>query len=141
MLVFSYAVELDTVEPSAEGYDSLVRDAIKAYRTRAACFETKGDTASARRDAKRAETLEAKLKRPESGGSVAGAAWTVQVRNEWAEPVTLIIAGVSYTLPPGELKTLPTPTASANYEMIAGPHRITGTIDAGKTYRVKPPAK
>jgi hypothetical protein len=139
MLVFSYAVELDASDPAAESYESLVREAIKAYRLREACFEAKGDVASARRDGKRVEALETKLKRPEALGSVAGAAWTVQVRNEWAEPVTLIIAGVSYTLPPGEQKTLPTPTASAPYEMIAGPHRITGTIDAGKSYRVKPP--
>jgi hypothetical protein len=60
-------------------------------------------------------------------------------QNERAEPVTLVIAGISYTLPPGKSKTLSTPDGSFAYEMVAGPHRIAGTIEAGKTYRVRPP--
>jgi hypothetical protein len=141
MLVFSYAVELDAVEPSADGYEALVRDAARAYRLRAACSEVKGNATAANRDVKRADVLTAKLKRPESATAAnAPAAGRVEVRNDWPEPVTLVIAGVSYTLPPGESKALPAPAASVPYEMIAGQYRVTGTIDAGKSYRVRPPS-
>jgi hypothetical protein len=137
MLVFSYAVELDAVEPTSDNYESLVREAIKAYRARAACLTSKADTANARRDSKRADALAAKLKRPEpTNSAVAG---RVEVRNEWPEPVTLTIAGISYSLPPGEAKTLPIQGDSASYEMIAGTHRVSGTVEAGKSYRVRPP--
>ena len=33
MIVFSYAVELDIADPKADGYDDLLREAAKAYRT------------------------------------------------------------------------------------------------------------
>jgi hypothetical protein len=132
MLVFSYAVELDAVDAKSDGYEALVKEAAKAYRMRAACAEARADKVAAARDIKRADALEAKVKRPDDKG-------TVTVRNEWAEPVTLVIAGVSYTVPPGESKTLPTPAGSFPYEMTAGSHKVTGTIEAGKTYRIKPP--
>jgi hypothetical protein len=133
MLVFSYAVELDAADPKGDGYEALVREAVGAYRSRAACHEARGDVRAAQRDAKRAEALEAKLRKDTPVGQVT-------VRNDWAEPVTLVIAGVEYTLAAGETRTLATPAGSASYEMRAGPHRITGTVDAGKSYRVKPPA-
>jgi hypothetical protein len=140
MLVFSYAVELDATDQKADGYEDLVKEASRAYRARAACSQARGNKVAAGRDLKRAETLEAKVKRPDNKDAVAGGSpGSVTVRNEWAEPVTLTIAGISYTVPPGEAKTLPTPTGSFPYEMMAGSHRITGTIDAGKTYRIKPP--
>jgi len=132
MLVFSYAVELDATDPKAEGYAALVKEAAKAYRLRAACAEARADKASARRDVKRAEALEAKVKRPDAKDSVI-------VRNEWTEAVTLVIAGTVYTVAAGESKTLPAPAGSFPYEMTAGSHRVTGTIEAGKTYRIKSP--
>ncbi len=58
MLVFSYAVELDAADPKADGYNDLLRAAIKAYRARAACLKAKGDAgACAPRDGKQAEKL------------------------------------------------------------------------------------
>jgi hypothetical protein len=133
MLVFSYAVELDATDAKAEGYEALVKEAAKAYRSRAACAEARADRTSARRDIKRAETLEAKVKSPDSKDSVT-------VRNEWTEPVTLVIAGATYTVPAGESKTMPAPSGSFSYEMSAGTHRVSGTIEAGKTYRIKSPS-
>lgn len=133
MLVFSYAVELDIADAKADGYEPLVKEAAKAYRLRAACAEARADKVAAGRDLKRAEALEAKVKRPENKD-------TVTVKNEWSEPVTLVIAGASYTVPAGESKTLVTPAGSFPYEMTAGSHKVTGTIEAGKTYRIKAPA-
>jgi hypothetical protein len=144
MLVFSYAVELDAADPQASSYEDLVREAVKAYRARALCFISRGDGIAGRRDQKRADTLEAKVKKADepnrSAATSSGLPGRVTVSNDWADPVTLVIAGVSYTLAPGGAKTLPTPTGTFAYEMVAGPHRLTGTIEAGKTYRVKPPA-
>jgi hypothetical protein len=136
MLVFSYAVELDAADPKSDNYEALVREATKAYRTRAACARAKGDGVAAARDLKRADALDATVQKPASPGDGN----RVVVRNEWGEPVTLVIGGVTYTLPPGEERTLATPAGSVPYEMLAGPHRVTGTLDAGRTYRVKPPS-
>jgi hypothetical protein len=140
MLVFSYAVELDAVDPQSDGYDALLREAIKSYRSRATCSARLGNSTAASRDLKRAGALTAKLKKPDSG-SVEGPTATSQVtiRNEWPDAVTLVIAGRSYSVPAGGEKTLPSPSGTFSYEMVAGPHRVTGTIDAGKTYSVKPP--
>jgi hypothetical protein len=143
MLVFSYAVELDAADSQADSYAELVKEAARAYRARAACYKAKGQAVAMQRDLKRAETLEAKVKKPGDQESPAAKAGTlpgrVTVQNEWADPVTIVIAGVTYTLPPGKAKMLATPAGSFPFEMVAGPHRVTGTIDAGKTYRVKPP--
>jgi hypothetical protein len=132
MLVFSYAVELDATDAKAEGYEALVKEAAKAYRQRAACAEARADRVAARRDIKRAEALEAKVKSADSKDSVT-------VRNEWNEAVTLVIAGATYTVPAGESKTLPAPSRSFSYEMSVGPHRVSGTIESGRTYRIKSP--
>jgi hypothetical protein len=141
MLVFSYAVELDAVDPQSDGYDALLREAIRAYRSRAACSTRLGNSTAASRDLKRAGALTAKLKKSDSGSVVEGPTATSQVtiRNEWPDAVTLVIAGRSYSVPAGGEKTLPSPSGTFSYEMVAGPHRVTGTIDAGKTYSVKPP--
>ncbi len=132
MLVFSYAVELDVVDAKSDGYESLVKEAAQAYRLRAACAEARADKVAAGRDVKRAEALEAKIKKPDDKSIVT-------VRNEWAEAVTLVIAGVTYTVPPGETKTLPAPSPSFPYEMTAGSYKVSGTIQAGQTYRIKTP--
>jgi hypothetical protein len=143
MLVFSYAVELDAADPQADSYAELVKEAVRAYRSRAACFKARGQAIAMQRDLKRADKLEATLKKAsDPGPQVANSATLpgrVTVQNEWADPVTIVIAGVSYSLPPGKAKTLATPAGSFSYEMVAGPHRLSGTIDSGKTYRVKPP--
>jgi hypothetical protein len=143
MLVFSYAVELDAADANAETYAELVREAVTAYRSRAACYNTTGDTAAAGRDRKRADVLEAKLKKPgddkQASPDASRLPGKVVIANDWADPVTVVIAGISYTLPAGGTKTLPSPTGSFPYEMLAGAHKVTGMIEAGKTYRVKPP--
>ncbi|SRR5579871_880204 len=132
MLVFSYAVELDAADPKADGYETLLREAVQAYRARAGCHRARADIVAESRDLKRAAALDAKLA---NGGS----AGRVTVRNDWELPVTLVIAGATHTLSPGETRSLPAPPGSSSFEMQAGPHRITGTVEAGKSYRINPP--
>jgi hypothetical protein len=137
MLVFSLAVELDVLDARAEGYNDVLQAAARAYRKRAACWQAKGEARAAERDVQRAEKLEARLKQ---AGERAKAPSPVTVHNGWGEPVTLVIAGVTYVLQVGETKTLTSPAGSFAYEMQAGPHRIQGTITAGQTYNVTAPS-
>src|SRR5947209_19035773 len=87
MIVFSYAVELDAAGPKADGYDDLLREAAKAYRTRAACLRAKGDAEASARDVKRADKLEAKAKKADgkdkAADAPAGPPARVTLRNDW----------------------------------------------------------
>ena len=136
MIVFSYAVELDIADPKADGYDDLLRDAIRAYRTRAACLQAKGDAEAAGRDLKRADKLEAKVKKAAAGRGGPRRAPTGQVtlRNDWTDTLTITIGGVPYTLRVGETKTMPAPTGTFTYEMQAGWSSVQGTLNSGRTY-------
>ena len=142
MLVFCYAVELDAADAEADGHNDLLLQAARAYRTRAACLQAKGDPEAARRDVKRAERLEAKVKKADGEGKAEGAParppGRVTVRNNWDGPVTLVIADVSYPLQVGETKELAAPEASFPYQLQAGPHRIKGTMSAGRAYTIGP---
>jgi hypothetical protein len=147
MVVFSYAVELDIADPKADGYDDLVRNASKAYRTRAACLEAKGDKDAAGRDQRRAEKLEAKAKSAADKAQAADAppattASHVTLRNDWTDTLSIVIGGVSYTLRVGETRTVPSPTGSFPYEIQAGGNRAQGTLESGRSYSlaVHPPA-
>jgi tetratricopeptide (TPR) repeat protein len=135
MLVFSYAVEVDAADSKSNSYSDLVEAAAKAYRTRAACFQAKGDAEAAQRDAKRAEKLQAKVKTDKAPG-VTG---RVTLRNDWTDPLTLVIAGVSYTLQAGQTKTVAAPLGTFSYEMQAGPLRTTGTLEEGRSYSFRAP--
>ena len=138
MLVFSYAVELDAADPKTDGYNDLLRAAIKAYRVRAACFRAKSDARAALRDGGQAEKLEAKVKKSDEkgGASVAEAepSGRVTVRNDWGQPLTLFIAGAPYPLQAGETRTLPTPAGTFPIEMQAGPYRVKETMESGRSY-------
>ena len=140
MLVFSYAVELDAADPKADGYGDLLQEAIKAYRSRAACLQAKGDSDAAQRDLKRAEKLEAKGKKAGEKDAPPAPTARLTVRNDWGQPLTLFIAGASYTLKAGETKTLTTPAGTVSYEMQAGPYRVGGTMEAGRSYSLASPA-
>ena len=134
MLVFSYAVELHAAS-NTNAYGELLGAAAKAYRTRGACFQAKGDAEAAQRDAKRAEKLEAKVKKDKST-EVPG---RVTLRNDWTDPLIVAIAGVSHTLKVGESKTVPAPLGAFSYEMQAGPLRTTGTLEEGRSYSFRAP--
>jgi tetratricopeptide (TPR) repeat protein len=142
MLVFSYAVELDVTDAKADGSDALLREAARAYRTRAACLQARGDVEAARRDVQRAENLETKARKADKEAKPAEAPGKlpgrVTVHNGWSAPVTLVIAEVRYTLQVGETRTLVIPAGSSPCEVEAGPHRFKGTLEAGGTYNIVP---
>ena len=130
-IVFSYAVELDLADPKADGYDDLLRDAAKSYRTRADCLGAKGDKEAAARDVARAADMEAKAKKGRAPGAPAG---QVTLRNDWTDALTVVVGDGRYTLRVGETKVIPAPAASFSYEMQAGPYSVKGTLSAGRTY-------
>jgi hypothetical protein len=145
MLVFSYAVEFDLMDPKATDADDFLREAAKAYRQRAACYRSLGALEnSAQRDIKRAEAIEAKIKKTPDATTTtekpaADLPGRVKVYNGWNAPVTLVIAGVPHKLDVGETRTLPVPNGSSPYEIQTGQHRIKGTLEAGGAYNIKPP--
>jgi hypothetical protein len=136
MLVFSYAIEIDAADPKADGYNDLLREAAGAYRKRAACSRARGEAEAAARDQRRAEEFEAKVKAAVVPARLTG---RVTLINNWNASVTLVLADVSYTLQPGETKEVATPPGAFSYEIQTGPHRVTGTMEAGQRYTVGPP--
>ena len=56
--------------------------------------------------------------------------------------LTVVVAGVPYTLAAGETRTVPSPAASFPYEMRTGPYVVRGVFEAGRSYSlgVHPPA-
>jgi hypothetical protein len=55
--------------------------------------------------------------------------------------VTLLVGGVAYYLGEGEQKAVPVPAGSVECEMLAGPHRLAGTLQAGKAYTIRIPSR
>src|SRR5439155_25009330 len=122
MIVFSYAVEIDAADAKSDGYRDLLRDAARAYRTRAACLRAGGAGGAAARDVRRAEKLETKAKQADEKDAATAAAppkplRQVAVRNAWTDTVTIVIAGASYTLRVGESVKISAPAATFPYEL------------------------
>ena len=143
MLVFSYAIELDADDPKGDGYNDLLREAARAYRTRSACLQARGETAAAERDLRRAGLLNAKIKKAvekekaqQARDDLPGKA---TVSNYLSEPVTLLISGITYTFRAGETKTMATPLGSFPYEMQLGTYKVTGNLNAGQAYNIGMP--
>jgi hypothetical protein len=146
LLVFSYAVELDLVDAKAADLDDFLREAASSYRKRAACLRTLGamETA-AQRDIRRAEALEARIKKANNPGKVTPAGppellGRVTIHNAWSEPVTIVIAGVAHSFNGEETRTVAVPEGSSPYEIQAGQHRVKGTLEAGGRYNIKAPS-
>jgi hypothetical protein len=141
MLVFSYAVEVDARGGTGDSeLEDLLTEAAKAYRDRGACFLAKGDGEAERRDVRRAENLEARLKKDARADKVAAdgpvGANEILLRNGWKEAITVIVGGKEYSLQVGERKRIVAPAASFAYEVKGGSGSNTGTLEAGKAYRI-----
>jgi hypothetical protein len=54
--------------------------------------------------------------------------------------VRLEVGGASYRVGPGEERSIPAPAVTGDYEVQAGPYRQTWTLQAGKTYTIRPPS-
>jgi hypothetical protein len=144
MVVLFYAIEAEVLKDvEAPDRGRFLGETARAYRARAKCREALGRQEAARVDRERADGLEAEAKRlasvPPKGNE--GAAGQVEVTNGWTEPVTLVVDGVSYRLDVGEHKAVPASAGSAAYEMQAGRHRQTGTLEAGKAYTIRVPSR
>jgi hypothetical protein len=139
MAVLFYAIEAEILTNlEAPDRADFLAEAARAYRARAQCLEALGRQKAAQADRQRADGLEADAKKVASTApkrkDVAGG--PIRVINAWTEPVTLVVGGVTYRLEVGEQKAIPAPAAPVAYEMLAGPYRKTGTMEAGKTYTI-----
>jgi tetratricopeptide (TPR) repeat protein len=145
MLVFSYAVELDLTDAKTAEMDDFLREAAASYRKRAACLRTLGALEpAAQRDIRRAEALEAKIKKVAQPSKVTAAGppellGRVTIHNGWTEPVTVVIAGVAHPFKVEETRTLAVPEGSSPCEIQSGSHRVKGTLESGGRYNIQPP--
>jgi hypothetical protein len=140
MAVLYYAVETEVLnEVEAPDRPAFLTEAARAYRARGGCLEALGRQKAAQDDRKRADGLEADAKKlpAPAAKSKEGTGGQVQFVNAWTEPVTLVVNGVTYRLEVGEQKSIPAPASSVGYEMVAGPYRKAGSVEAGKTYTIR----
>ena len=141
MAVLFYALEAEILnELESSGRAKFLAESAGAYRARGQCLASMGKPNEATVDRKRADNLEADAKKLESPvpqateKAVAG----IQVTNAWTQPITLVIAGASYRLEIGEQKSIPASSNTVAYEMLAGVHRESGILKAGKSYAIRP---
>ncbi len=140
MLVLLYAVEVEVLTTlETPGRDKFLVEAAAAYRDRSKCLARLGRTDAADADRKRADALETEARKVATAAAKANPSGEVQVVNAWTEPVTIVVNGVSYRVEVGATQAIPLSGATASYEMRAGPHRTTGTLEAGKSYTIRPP--
>jgi hypothetical protein len=140
MVVLLYAVEAEVLTSlEAPGRGKFLAETAGAYRARGKCLAQLGRDSAAAADRKRADDLDAEARKVLAAEPKAKPAAEVQVLNNWTEPVTLVVDGVSYRIEVGATRAVPLSGTSVSYEMLAGPHRTTGTLEAGKTYTIRPP--
>jgi hypothetical protein len=141
MAVLYYALEAEILNGlDAPDRSKVLGEAAGAYRSRAKCFDSLDRPQEATLDRKRADDLEnsARQLTKVSAPSKQPSATEVHVFNSWAQPITLMVDGVSHRLEVGAATTIPAPAGSITYEMQAGPHRGQGTLQAGKAYTIRP---
>jgi hypothetical protein len=140
MVVLFYALEAEVLKDlEAPSRDKFLVEAAQAYRARGVCQERLGRQTAAQADRKRADALDATAKELGSNATKAKApAGEIRLINGWAGGViTVVVDGVSYRLEAGEQRTIAAPANSVPYEMQAGQHRVSGTLQAGKTYTIQ----
>jgi hypothetical protein len=143
MVVLYYALEAEILSSlEAPDRDKVLAEAAAAYRARSRCLEKLGRGAAAQADLRRAATLQADANQLVSKSARASqvSPREIGLSNAWNEPVSLVVAGVSYRLGVGEQRTIPAVSAEVAYEMQAGPYRRTGRLEAGRTYIIRPPS-
>jgi hypothetical protein len=144
MVVLYYAIEVEVLDNlDAPDRATFLAEAARAYRARGKCLEALGRQQAAGVDRKRADRLEttARTLASKTPKGKEGTGGPIQVVNGWTEPVTLVVEGVAYPLEVGEQKAIPATAAAVAYELRAGPHRESGTLEAGKTYTIRLPSR
>jgi tetratricopeptide (TPR) repeat protein len=140
MAVLYYAIEAEILNNlQAPDRAKFLAECANAYRARSKCLEVLGKLKEAEQDRKWADGIETDAKKLEVPAlSKTENAGGIEVINTWTQPVTLVIAGTSHRLNIGERKTIPASSGSVPYEMQAGVHRASGTLEVGKTYTIRP---
>jgi hypothetical protein len=143
-VVLFYAIELEILK-SLESPDreKHLRETATAYRARSACLAVLGRQKAAQVDQKRTTGLEAEANElaRKAPNSQEVSTRQIQLVNTWTEAITVVIDGVTYRLEVNERKAIPAPGSLVPYAMQAGPHRLTGTVEAGRTYTIGPPSR
>jgi tetratricopeptide (TPR) repeat protein len=144
MAVLYYALEAEILNGlDAPDRSKVIGEAAGAYRARAQCYESLRLPQEAKLDRKRADDLDESARQltKVSTSAKQPSATEVHVFNSWAQPITLIVDGVSHRVEVGAVTTIPAPAGTIIYEMQAGPHRGQGTLQAGKAYTIRPAAE
>jgi sRNA-binding protein len=142
--VLTYAVELDVLEPlDAPDFGAVLTEAAEAYRARAVLQSKRQNEKAARADNARAEKLEAQAKKlatttvakkPKPAG---GETSRFEVNNTWTSAVTVIVDGVSYSVPAGETRRITVPAGAFTYEVRDIQAPVTRQVKAGETYAIR----
>jgi hypothetical protein len=139
MIVLFYAIEAEILTNlDSPNRDKFLLGTAAAYRARSRCLELLGQKKAALADQKRADGLDKEAKKLASKSPTSKEA-PIQVNNAWEDVVTLVVDGVTYRLEAGEHKTIPVSAAEVSFEMRAGPHHQTGTLQAGQAYTIRAP--
>lgn len=135
MNVTYLAIELEVLG-EVDGADraKVLKEAAEAYRARGNCLEVLGKVEAAQRDRDRARELQAQLKQP---AEEAVAKDRVRIINAWANPVSVVIDGVTHRIDAGARKEIPLAGASVTCQVQAGPYLQTATFRAGKSYTIR----
>ncbi len=126
-------------------------NAAETFRKRASVWQKLGKSAAADKDVKHAEELEMDAWKLTAGKSKSAGevniarlgAWKapppgrVLLTNQWTGPVTLRVDGKDYRLGAGEEKTLEREPGTVRYELLESGQGATGTVEPGRTFRVK----
>src|SRR5581483_7344412 len=115
------------------------KEAAQAFRDRSACLLALNRTPEAEADLKRARQLEADArtvaqKRSPNGDGKNG---QIELSNEWRAPIIVVIDGTSYTLAVGETRQIGHAAGTFRYELPSTGQVATGTVEAGKTFRLR----
>src|SRR5262245_58468726 len=101
-LVLTYAVEVEILTSLDDPKrDQFLAEAADAYRTRGELLKKAGQLKAAAADARRADVLEAEVKKLAAKAAPPDLG-QIQLTNAWAEPLTVVIDGVTYRLEKGE---------------------------------------
>jgi hypothetical protein len=134
MVVLLLGVELEILnEQSVADRDKIMLEASEAYRDRSSCLKALGRLESAQVDGRHAERLEQearKLAEMRENGQI-------ELINRWPEAITIVVDGVAYRLAVAESKVISKKAGPFRYELPAAGQVSTGTVEAGKTFRLQ----
>lgn len=143
MVVLLLGVELEILnEQTAADRDKIMLEASEAYRERSSCFKALGRLDAAQSDSKHAERLEQESRKlAQQAAARNGDDSQIELINRWPEAITIIIDGIAHRLAAAESKVISKKAGSFRYELPTTGQISTGTVEAGKTFRLQIIAK